>query len=79
VPTVDADDIAAETTPQILPDQPPFSAGPLDATLLSSYVEHVALWPWYNSNNVSVIINCLKLLYAILIKYYINILFFVLF
>jgi len=76
VPILDADDIAAQTTPQVLPDQPPFPSGPLDTTLLSSYVEHVALRLWYNSNNVSVIFNCLKLLYAILKKYYINIFFF---
>jgi hypothetical protein len=69
VPTVDADDIAAETGPSTLPDQPPFPGGPLDTTLLSSYVKHVKLRLWCYSNNVSVIFNCLKLLYAIVIKY----------
>jgi len=38
-----ADDIAAQTAPTTLPDQPPFPGGPLDTSLLSSYVEHVAL------------------------------------
>jgi len=72
VPTIDADDIAAETAPQILHDQPPFPGGPLNMTLLSSYVEHVTLQLCYNSNNVSIIF---KFLYAILIKHYINIFF----
>jgi len=79
VTVLDADDIAAQTTPHILPDQPPFLGGPLDTSLLSSYAEHVALPLWYNSNNVSVTFNCLKLSYAILIKYYINILYFFMF
>jgi hypothetical protein len=76
VPELDTDDITAQTAPEILPDQPPFPGGPADTSLLFSYADHVPLQLWYNSNNVSVIFNCLKLLYAILIKYYINILYF---
>ena len=69
LPVLDADDIVAAKALVTLPDQPPFPGGPEDTSLLSSYVEHVA---WYNSNNISVIFNCLKLSYVILIKYYIN-------
>jgi len=76
VSVLHADNIAASTTPHILPDQLPFLGRPLDTSLMSSYADHVALRLWYNLNNVSVIFNCLKLLYAILIEYYINILYF---
>jgi len=37
VPVLDVDDIAAQTTPTTLPDQPLFPGGPLDTYLLSSY------------------------------------------
>ena len=84
VPVLDQDDIAAPTAPETLPDQAPFPGGPEDASLLASYANHVALTLWYNSNNVSVIFNCLKssyatqfkcfnfFLYVFLFKYYIN-------
>jgi len=68
IPVLDQDDIAAASAPEMLPDQPAFLEGPKDASLLSSYAEHVALPLWYNSNNVSVIFNSFKLLYVILIK-----------
>ena len=61
---LDQDDIAAATTPATLPDQAPFLGGPEDTSMLASYANHVALPLWYNSNNVSVIFNCLKLSYA---------------
>ena len=68
VPVLDQDDIAATTTPMTLPDQPPFPGGPEDTSLLASYASHVILPLWYNSNNVSVIFNCLKLSYATQLK-----------
>jgi len=52
------------TAPTTLPDQAPFLGGPEDTSLLASYANHVALPLWYNSNNISVIFNCLKLSYA---------------
>ena len=63
----DHDDIAAAA----LPLQPPFPGGPENISLLHSYVNHVALPLWYNSNNVSVIFNCLKLSYATQFKCFI--------
>jgi len=60
VPILDEDDIATQTAPHTLPDQPPFPGGPLDISLLSSYASHVALRLWYNSNNVSVFLIVLN-------------------
>ena len=48
MPELDADDIAATTTPQILPNQPSFLGGPEDRSLMFSYANHVALPLWYN-------------------------------
>ena len=48
MPIVEADEIATETAPHILLNQPPFLGGPLDTTLLSSYAEYVALRMWFN-------------------------------
>nr|ABO79400.1 IMP dehydrogenase/GMP reductase, putative [Medicago truncatula] len=48
----DEDDIAAAAAPEVLPTDPPFPGGPADLSLLHSYVGHVALPLWYNSNNV---------------------------
>jgi len=72
---VDQDDIAAAAASAALSLQPPFPEGPEDTSLLHSYANHVALPLWYNSDNVSVIFNCLKLSYATQFKcfnYYIN-------
>lgn len=52
MPELDTDDIAAQTAPEILPDQPPFPRGPAYTSLLFSYADHVPLRLWYNSNNI---------------------------
>jgi len=51
----DDDDIAAAAAPTVLPLEPPFPGGSKNISLLHSYVNHVALPLWYNSDNVSVI------------------------
>jgi len=51
----DEDAFAAEIAPHQLPDLPPFSGGPEDLFVLSSFASHIALPLWYNANNVSVI------------------------
>ncbi|XP_039687058.1 protein MAIN-LIKE 1-like [Medicago truncatula] len=48
----DDDDIAAAAAPEVLPVDPLFPGGPADLSLLHSYVSHVALPLWYNSDNV---------------------------
>ena len=50
----DQDDIAA--APSTLPLQSPFPGEPENISVLHSYVNHVALPLWYNSNNVSVFV-----------------------
>ena len=75
VPMMDQNDIAATATPAALPLQPPFPGGSEDTSLLHSYAYHVALPLWYNSDNVRIIFNCLKLSYTTEFKcfnYYIN-------
>jgi len=72
------DDIAAAATPAVLPSEPPFLGGPENIFLLHSYVNHVTLPLWYNSDNVSVIFLLFFLnvklfsLYVCLLNYYIN-------
>jgi len=60
----DQDGIAAAAAPTMLHLEPPFPGRLENISLLHSYAKHVALPLWYNSNDVSVIFNCLKLSYA---------------
>ena len=48
-----ADKGAADGVPIV---GPPFTGGPRDTSLLSSYAKHVAMAIWYNTSNVSVFI-----------------------
>jgi len=70
----DDDDIAATVVPEVLLLDPPFPGGPETLSLLHSYVRHVALPLWYNSDNVSIIFYMFNyfLYMCVFFNYYIN-------